>query len=113
MIGFLYKDLLECDQVAGKSCEEIGTSWLWQRWSCKKGLYHVYCTHMVLVTDHGGISRPRSHQHLTTPLKVATTALNLMKAFVNFLLLFLFLVSLLPSSLTVCVFCLLEHLELE
>jgi hypothetical protein len=23
MIGFQYKDLLECDQVAGKSCEEI------------------------------------------------------------------------------------------
>jgi hypothetical protein len=23
MIGFLCKDLLECDQVAGKSCEEI------------------------------------------------------------------------------------------
>lgn len=68
---------------------------------------------MVLLPDHGGISRPHSHQHLTTPLKVATTALNLMKAFVSFFVLFLFLVSLLPSSLTVCVFLLLEHLELE
>jgi hypothetical protein len=37
----------------------------------------------------------------------------LMKAFVSFFVLFLFLVSLLPSSLTVCVFYLLEHLELE
>jgi hypothetical protein len=27
-IGFLYKDLLECEQVTGESCEEIGTSWL-------------------------------------------------------------------------------------
>ncbi len=113
MIGFLYKDLLEYDQVAGKSCEEIWTSWLWQRWSWKKGLHHVYCTYMVLVPDHSGISRPHSHQLLTTPLKVATTALNLMKAFVSFFVLFLFLVSLLPSSLTVCVFYLLEHLELE
>lgn len=109
-IGFLYKDLLECDQVTGESCEEIGTSWLWQRWSWEKDLYHVYCTHMTLVPDHGGISRPHSCQHLTIPLKVATTALNLMKN-VSFFVLFLFLVSLLPSSLTVCVFCLLEHLH--